>query len=63
MGTLDHDDEIELVLPDGRDVDDLMFELDVALACDADRYLRAGPTPLWGRADLLVDPNGRVRHA
>jgi hypothetical protein len=61
MGALDHDDEIELV-PVGRDVDDVMFELDVALACDADRHAWAHGS-LWGRADLLVDPDGRVRHA
>jgi hypothetical protein len=59
MTAFDNPDEVDVTEPH-VDVDVVMFRLDVDLAADADRHTRHGDQ-LWGRADLLVDPDGTVR--
>lgn len=59
MTHLDNHDELHLDRE--PDLDAVMFWLDVELAVDADRERRSMGT-LWGRADLLVDPDGTVRY-
>lgn len=72
MTHLDDPHELEIVEP--VDLDAVMFRLDVTLASDADRHtLYSTPRARaarerfgvggWGRADLLVDPDGTVRYA
>lgn len=61
MTHLDDPHELDVIEPH-LDIDQAMLRLDVALAADADRHLLT-MWQLWGRADLLIDPDGTVRYA